>query len=47
MDWPTMPIIFATPLADESVQQISKPFRDDELSNAMARITRADIRTVR
>jgi CheY-like chemotaxis protein len=37
-DWPSMPIIFATPLADASVQRISKPYREEELSNAIARI---------
>jgi CheY-like chemotaxis protein len=47
IDWPTMPMIFATPLADESVQQVSKPFRDEELLKAIARITPADMRTVR
>jgi CheY-like chemotaxis protein len=47
IDWPTMPMIFATPLADASVQQVSKPFRDEELLNAIARITPADMRTER
>jgi DNA-binding response OmpR family regulator len=47
MDWLTMPIIFATPLAGPSVQQVSKPFRDEELLNVTALITPAEMRTVR
>ncbi len=46
-DWPAIPMIFATPLADVSVQKIAKPFRDTELSTAIARIAPADLRTVR
>jgi CheY-like chemotaxis protein len=37
-NWPALPIIFGTPLADVSLQQVSKPFRDDELSKAIARV---------
>jgi PAS domain S-box-containing protein len=35
-DWPSMSIIFATPLAD--VQQVAKPLRDGDLSQAIARV---------
>jgi two-component SAPR family response regulator len=38
-NWPAMPIIFATRLADASLRQVWKPFRDDELSKAIARVT--------
>jgi CheY-like chemotaxis protein len=36
-DWPALPIIFATPLADASVQQVAKPLRDEDLLKAIAR----------
>ncbi|HEY4041341.1 MAG TPA: PAS domain S-box protein [Rhodopila sp.] len=42
-DWPALPIIFATPLADASVQQVAKPFRDEDLLKAIARV--AGVRT--
>jgi CheY-like chemotaxis protein len=44
IDWPSMPIIFATPLADVSVLQVSKPLRDDEVSKAIARVAVANTR---
>jgi PAS domain S-box-containing protein len=43
-DWPAMSIIFATPLADASVQRVSKPYCEAELSNAIARISLATMR---
>jgi CheY-like chemotaxis protein len=46
-EWPSMPIIFATPLADVSVQQVAKPFRDGELSQAIARVGLTGARTGR
>jgi CheY-like chemotaxis protein len=36
-NWPALPI-FARPLADVSLQQVSKLFREDELSKAIARV---------
>jgi PAS domain S-box-containing protein len=47
IDWPSMPIIFATPLAGAGVQQVSKPFRDDELAKAIARLSSPTMRPVR
>jgi hypothetical protein len=47
LDFPLLPIIFATPLADASVQQVAKPFRDDDLSRAIARIAPANMRAMR
>ncbi|HKM70613.1 MAG TPA: response regulator, partial [Stellaceae bacterium] len=37
MEWPTIAVIFATPLADASLQQIPKPLRQDDLARAIAR----------
>jgi PAS domain S-box-containing protein len=45
-NWPALPVIFATPLADVSLQQIPKPFHDDELSKAIARAAPRNGRTV-
>jgi CheY-like chemotaxis protein len=35
LEWPTMAVIFATPLADARLQQIAKPVRRDDLAAAM------------
>ena len=37
-EWPSMPIIFATPLAEEALQSVVKPLRPDDLLRAIARI---------
>jgi nitrogen-specific signal transduction histidine kinase/CheY-like chemotaxis protein len=37
-EWPSMPIIFATPLAEESLQTVAKPLRQEDLVRAIARI---------
>jgi PAS domain S-box-containing protein len=47
LDFPLLPIIFATPLADACVQQVAKPFRDGDLSRAIARIAPANMRAMR
>jgi PAS domain S-box-containing protein len=37
MEWPAMPLIFTTPLADRSVQKLAKPFRQEDLARAISR----------
>jgi PAS domain S-box-containing protein len=37
MEWPGLAVIFATPLADAHVLQISKPLRQDDLAAAITR----------
>jgi PAS domain S-box-containing protein len=37
MEWPTIAVIFATPLADTNLQQIPKPLRHDDLDAAIRR----------
>jgi PAS domain S-box-containing protein len=37
MEWPSLAVIFATPLADAHVLQIQKPLRQDDLATAIAR----------
>jgi PAS domain S-box-containing protein len=35
LEWPTLPVIFATPLADPILQQIPKPFHQGDLAAAI------------
>ncbi len=37
-EFPTMPLIFATPLAAKSLQSVAKPLRPEDLGRAIARI---------
>jgi CheY-like chemotaxis protein len=46
-NWPELPIIFAKPSADVSLQQVSNPFRQDELSKAIARVAPRNGRPVK
>ncbi len=39
MDWPSLPIIFATPLTDGAVQELPKPLRQSEPAQAIAQTT--------
>ena len=36
LDWPSLPVIFATPLADGAVQKLPKPLGQSELAQAIA-----------
>ena len=46
-DWPLVPILFATPLADASLLQVAKPFRETDLSQAITRVVPGSVRTAR
>jgi CheY-like chemotaxis protein len=40
LEWPTLAVIFATPLADPILQQIPKPFHQGDLAAAIAQAVR-------